>query len=250
MTRTPQQSAEFQLSRLDTQPFENATWESLAFNIAPGRLANSASGVGLAAALLRGRYPESASVVRASDPEQGLPQGGIESAVQDVTPRRGVIVDPPASYLVAKDGPERSAIAADAEPEFVESESVRRLRFLRAARRGILGAPRAFALPRSRDLSFPPVRVASAPTRVVRLSHCPILTVPRDRQTDGQLRASASQWFRGQLCLPASDAAVKRSQAAADADKQEEPRQSKQRENERARVRGCVGRKAIVLERA
>ena len=52
------------------------------------------------------------------------------------------------------------------------------------------------------------------------------------------------------MCLPASDAAVKRSQAAAETDKQEEPHQSKQRENERARVRGCVGRKAIVPERA
>ena len=69
--------------------------------------------------VLRGTYPESAPVVRASDPEQSLPQGGIESTVQDVTPRRGVIVDPPASYLVAKDDPERSAIAAYAEPELV-----------------------------------------------------------------------------------------------------------------------------------
>ena len=144
------------------------------------------SGVALLLRVLRGRYPESASVVCASDPEQGLPQGGIESAVQDVTPRRGAIVDPPASYLAAKDGPERSAIAADAKPEFVERESARRLRFWSPARRGILGAPPALALPRSRDLGFPPVRVAGAPTRVVRLGHCPILTLPRDRQTDGQ----------------------------------------------------------------
>jgi len=141
--------------------------------------------------VLRARHPESASVVRASDPEQSLPQGGIESAVQDVTPRRGVIVDPPASYLVAKDDPERAAIAADAEPELVESESARRLRLSRAARRGILGAPLAFALHRSRDLSGSPVRVAGTPTRVVRLSHCPILTVQRDRQTDGQGRLEA-----------------------------------------------------------
>jgi hypothetical protein len=113
----------------------------------------------------------SASVVRESQPEQSFPDGGIESAVQDVTLRRGVIVDPPASYLAAKDGPERSAIATDAEPEFVERESARRLRFSSPACRGIFGAPLAFALRRSRDLGFPPVRVAGAPTRIVRLSH-------------------------------------------------------------------------------
>ena len=43
---------------------------------------------------------------------------------------------------------------------------------------------------------------------------------------------------------------MKRSQAARKTGKQEEPHQSEQRENEGARDRGCVGRKAIVLERA
>ena len=43
---------------------------------------------------------------------------------------------------------------------------------------------------------------------------------------------------------------MKRSQAASETGKQEEPHQGEQRENERARDRGCVGRKAIVLERA
>ena len=42
---------------------------------------------------------------------------------------------------------------------------------------------------------------------------------------------------------------MKCSQAAGETGKQEEPHQSEQRENERA-VRGGVGRKAIVLERA
>ena len=42
---------------------------------------------------------------------------------------------------------------------------------------------------------------------------------------------------------------MKRSQAAGETGKQEKPNQSEQRENERA-VRGGVGRKAIVLERA
>jgi hypothetical protein len=36
-----------------------------------------------------------------------------------------VVVDPPASYLVAEDRPERSAVAADPEPEFVEREATR-----------------------------------------------------------------------------------------------------------------------------
>ena len=84
---------------------------------------------------------------------------GGESPVQDVALRRVVIVDPPASYLVAEDPPERSAVAANPEPEFVEREAARA------------------------------VRVS---TRVVRLRHCPILTVPRDRQTDGVRAATRS----------------------------------------------------------
>ena len=52
----------------------------------------------------------------------------------------------------------------------------------------------------------------------------------------------------GLICLPASDAAVKRSQAASETGKQEEPHQSERRENALC-VRGCVGREAFV-ERA
>jgi hypothetical protein len=135
----------------------------------------------------QGQRP-SAAIVHESDPEERFPKVGGESPVQDVALRRVVIVDPPASYLVAEDPPERSAVAADAEPEFFEREAARRLQFSSPQRRGILGAPLAFALHSARDLSLPPVPVSRAPTSVVRLRHCPILTVPRDRQTDGRSR--------------------------------------------------------------